>query len=59
VENYGFQMTTFLFFSLYIFILLFDSLELANILKYVKIPGMIGYIDLEGNEIANKEEPTK
>jgi hypothetical protein len=52
-------MTTLLFFSLYIFILLVDSLELAYILKYVKIPGMKCYIDLEGKEIANKEEPTK
>ncbi len=59
MENYGFQMTTLLFFSLYIFILLVDSLELAYILKYVKIPGMKCYIDLEGKEIANKEEPTK
>ena len=58
MENYGFQKTTLLFFSLYIFILLVDSLELGYILKYVKVPEKEGYIDLEEKENENKlEEP--
>ncbi len=56
VENYGFQKTTLLFFSLYIFILIVDSLELAFILKYVKMPEKEGYIDLEEKEMENKEK---
>jgi len=56
VENYGFQKTTLLFFSLYIFILIVDSLELAYILKCVKMPEKEGYIDLEEKEMENKEK---
>lgn len=56
VENYGFQKTTILFLSLYIFILIVDSLEIGYILKYAKLPEKEGYSNLEGKEIEKTEK---
>jgi hypothetical protein len=50
VENYGFQKTTILFFSLYIFILIIDFFELAYTIKCAKVAEKEGYISLEENE---------
>ena len=54
VEEYGFQSTTLIFFSLYIFIIIVDSLELTYYLKYVTLPKKQGYIEFD--EEKNTEE---
>jgi hypothetical protein len=56
VENNGFRSTTVILFSLYIFVIIVDSLELAYNLKYVKVPEKEGYIDLEEKENEKTEE---
>ena len=47
VESIGFQSTTLIFFSLYIFMIVADSLELTYYLKYVSVPKKQGYIEFD------------
>jgi hypothetical protein len=57
VESIGFQSTTLIFFSLYIFMIVADSLELTYYLKYVTVPKKQGYIEFdEEKKTENKTE---
>ncbi len=47
VESIGFQSTTLVVFSLYIFTIVVDSLELTYYLKYVTVPKKEGYIEFD------------
>ena len=47
VENFGFQLTTLIVFSLFIFIIIVDSLELNYYLKFVTVSKKQGYIEFD------------
>ena len=56
VDSLGFRKTTLLFFSLYLFMLVIDSCELAYNLKFVK---KSGYTDLEEKQENNDHKSVK
>jgi len=58
VESFGFRSTTLVFFSLYLFIILVDAIELTYYLKYIKVPRN-GYVDMDAKQEENARTETR